>query len=272
MSLSKPKNTQIVIIFVAVLLAGSTVFFYQTSASERQNRIQKEQQLSQKQVELDNTEAQIAELNKAMEDLKETSNKTVETLQSKEEALKDFEGQLSRMKKEVESLSRDKEQAVNDSFKKDEVIAEFTERLAVLQREKKILLGKQEELTKELNDLKNQTWQGSSSSAADEPYSVVSSNDSGEGIDTVSLGKIVVSKKTSSAARVQQVNPVYDFIVIDAGKNEGMKDGAIVNIVRNNTLIGKAVIRHTRPDVSAATLLPEWKKLPVQKGDLVTKL
>mgnify|MGYP001593397747 FL=1 len=67
------------------------------------------------------------------------------------------------------------------------------------------------------------------------------------------------------------MHQVYDFVVIDAGERDGIREGSVMNIVRRNALIGKAVVRHARPGVSAAVLLPEWKKALVEKGDLITK-
>ncbi len=88
--------------------------------------------------------------------------------------------------------------------------------------------------------------------------------------EIVDLGRIIVHPSTHEPARVENVNPLYGFIVLSAGMNDGLKKDSVVNITRNNRLIAKAVVKKSREDVSSAVTLPEWTREEIRVGDLVS--
>ena len=271
------KSKPILIAVAAIVLIAPSAFFFMSSSSERQRRIQKERELSQQMDSMSKLEAQVAELNKSMAGYRETSQKRINAL---EMSVREKEESARVLKEEVDLLKKDKETALHDSLEKGSAISELTDRLAALQEERDNLLKSTQELKKTVETLKAQLEQGPGDRseavrqelpASSEPYGILADKDLGAALDPVNLGTIVVSKTSGRVARVQEVNQVYDFIVLDAGEKDGIREGSVMNIVRRNTLIGKAVVRHTRPGVSAAMILPEWKKVPVEKGDLITK-
>jgi hypothetical protein len=92
-----------------------------------------------------------------------------------------------------------------------------------------------------------------------------------ETLSSVKLGKIVVQKTSGRAARVEYVDKLYGFIVINAGAKDGLRPESVINVLRNNKLIGKAVVQKVRPDVSAAVIISEWTKEDVKIGDLISR-
>ncbi len=276
-----PKIARILVTALMVALAVYSFVSYQSGASARKKLRLKEQELSQKQADLSRVEAQIAELNNSLAGFQDSYQKRINSL---EMSLREREGTVKVLKDQLESLKTENDAAVRDNLEKAGVISELTDSLSALRQEKEKLSENVEALKKNVEALKKQLQSASihqedmadGSSAQDktqsaEPFGFASDKDLGAKIDSVNLGEIVVSKASGRAARVQEVNSVYDFIIIDVGEREGVREGSVINIVRHNALIGKAVVRHTRPGASAALILPEWKKTPAEKGDLITK-
>ena len=87
--------------------------------------------------------------------------------------------------------------------------------------------------------------------------------------EPVNLGKIVVQKSTSVAARVEYINMLYGFVVIGAGSNDGLRQDMLVNITHDNRFVARAVVKKLRDNQSSATLLPEWMRGEIKVGDIV---
>ena len=90
-------------------------------------------------------------------------------------------------------------------------------------------------------------------------------------IDSAKLGKVLVQKSSGRTAQVQHVNDVYSFVIINAGSSEGLRSGSVINVIRNDQIIAKAVVEKLKPDLSAAVLIPEWSREHVQVGDFITQ-
>ncbi len=90
----------------------------------------------------------------------------------------------------------------------------------------------------------------------------------------VRLEKVVVTQSGTNRAsaalqgHVVSVHPEWHFVVIDLGW-DAVKIGDIVQIYRNDQLLGKARIERAQEQVSAATLLPESNQADVQVNDVV---
>jgi hypothetical protein len=72
-------------------------------------------------------------------------------------------------------------------------------------------------------------------------------------------------------ATVVAVDPKYDFVVLDAGGNQGILEGAKMLVNRNGNLVGKIKITSVEPTRSVANVLPEWKQAgnDIMEGDQV---
>lgn len=71
--------------------------------------------------------------------------------------------------------------------------------------------------------------------------------------------------------RIVSVHREWEFVVIDLGW-ELLKIGDVVSIYRNEDLLGRARIERTQEEVSAATLLPEWRDAEILVNDVVRVL
>ena len=70
-------------------------------------------------------------------------------------------------------------------------------------------------------------------------------------------------------AEVVIVNPDYRFVVVNAGKMDGILRGTEINIRRGGRRIARVTARQVRDRVTAASILPEWATgETVKTGDL----
>ena len=81
--------------------------------------------------------------------------------------------------------------------------------------------------------------------------------------------KILTGKKF--AGKVLVVNKKYNFIIVNIGKDDGIEDGTVLIVHRGKKFIGKAAVKRTYKNMSAADLIDDWKQDEVNKGDGVKK-
>ncbi len=72
-------------------------------------------------------------------------------------------------------------------------------------------------------------------------------------------------------ATIIAVDPKYDFVVLNAGGNQGIVEGAKLLVNRDGKLLGKVKITSVEPNRSIANMLPEWKQegAEIMEGDQV---
>jgi chromosome segregation ATPase len=69
-------------------------------------------------------------------------------------------------------------------------------------------------------------------------------------------------------ARVVSVDPKWNFVVLDIGKNQEAMEGGNMLIYRDGKLISKVKIRTVTETNSVATIMRGWKLVDIQEGDL----
>jgi len=69
--------------------------------------------------------------------------------------------------------------------------------------------------------------------------------------------------------KIVQVDPKYDFVVLDIGGNQGVLERGEMLINRRGRLIGKVRITSVMPDKSIANVLKPWKQDEPFEGDEV---
>jgi myosin heavy subunit len=69
--------------------------------------------------------------------------------------------------------------------------------------------------------------------------------------------------------RVLAVDPKYDFVVLDIGDDQGVKERGEMMVDRQGQLIGKVRISSVQKDRCVATILPAWKRGEIMEGDQV---
>ncbi len=253
--------------FVAVVLIFSLSFYlmYSGKETEKRLRVQKENELSNKALELTETQAQIAKLTKEKTDLVEQLNEKIATLEtSLKYSEETITSQTKKMDALVETLGEENRSLEKEIQDKERKIRELTKKLELLEADKATLYAKiksQEALKKEA--VVSGETESESSSDSDRQWL--------SDIDTVNLGKIVVRKISGKAAVVEHVNTPYGFVVINAGTKDGLSKNSVFNILRDRKLMGKAVVQKARDHVSAAVILPEWTKGEIKEGDVISK-
>lgn len=68
---------------------------------------------------------------------------------------------------------------------------------------------------------------------------------------------------------VVAVDPKYDFVVLDIGRNQGLVENAKMLVNRDGKLIGKVRITSVEPTRAIANVIPEWKQDEIMEGDQV---
>ena len=69
--------------------------------------------------------------------------------------------------------------------------------------------------------------------------------------------------------RVIAVDPKYDFVVLNIGEKQGVKEKGVMLVSRDSKLVAKVRITGVQPDRSIANIVPGWKLDEVMEGDLV---
>ena len=66
------------------------------------------------------------------------------------------------------------------------------------------------------------------------------------------------------------INDDWNFVVIDLGTNNAVVEGATAVVYRDGNLVAKIKISSVEPSIAIGDILPDWKRAPLQEGDLVT--
>ena len=216
-------------VFLGVLLS---VFFFNSGQHQHTLRLQAENMLT---VKADELAAKEAELSKTLQAKKEAENRLSDNVEHLDETVKKYDEKIKTLTAEIGSLTREIESLKNERLQKDKKIQELSSKVQSLEADKFDLIKK----------LKNLSQEPAAKivSAAEKP-------------EVVKLGSIVVQKSSEAFAEVLQVNKTYGFLVISAGRKNGLSKDSVLNILRGKKLVGKAVVEQTDEDVSAALILP----------------
>ncbi len=246
-----------VFFFVAVALIFSLTSYmlYSEATKQKTIRLKKEQELAAKSIELAEVQAQLTKLTNQKNEMEGKLNYKVATLES---AIRDSDATIKSQAEKLDSMSEE-----NSALKRE--IESSEQKIAELARKTKSLETEKSELAAKIKALET-------AKPAEEAESTQNSDIAWtSNMDSVDLGKIVVQKNTSRAAVIQHVDSLYGFIVINAGRDEGLSPNTVVNILRNKKLIGKAVVQKSEANLSAAVILPRWTKGDVKEGDIISK-
>lgn len=69
--------------------------------------------------------------------------------------------------------------------------------------------------------------------------------------------------------KITMVDGAYQFVVLDKGLDDGLKQYGKMIITRGDSLVAKVQLVRVEPRSAIANLLPDWKKGDVQAGDQV---
>ena len=80
---------------------------------------------------------------------------------------------------------------------------------------------------------------------------------------------VKVSLPQNLHGTVTAVDTQFDFVVLDIGESQGVREHGELLVSRGEKLIGKLRILDVKQDHSIANILPNWKQEEIQTGDLV---
>ena len=70
--------------------------------------------------------------------------------------------------------------------------------------------------------------------------------------------------------KILVVDPKWDFVVLNIGEDQGLKQDGELLVSRNGKLVAKVIVRTIEKDRSIANLVPGWKLGEVIEGDEVS--
>ena len=85
--------------------------------------------------------------------------------------------------------------------------------------------------------------------------------------DSIPLDRIIVEAQPL-AGKVKVVNGEHNFIIIDIGNNQGVKEGMLLGVRRGDTYLGRVQIEKVYEDMSAAAILSRSIDGPIREGDV----
>ncbi|HEX7862967.1 MAG TPA: hypothetical protein VF773_21730 [Verrucomicrobiae bacterium] len=65
------------------------------------------------------------------------------------------------------------------------------------------------------------------------------------------------------------VDPKYDFVILNIGREQGVLENAKMLVNRDGKLVGRVQITNVEPNRSVANILQEWKQDELMEGDQV---
>ncbi len=81
--------------------------------------------------------------------------------------------------------------------------------------------------------------------------------------------EFVVKLPANTKGNIMAVDPKWNFVVVDLGKNKEMLEGGVLMVHRNSQLVGKVRIREVQADRCVATVMPGWQLGEIEEGDQV---
>lgn len=254
----KDKRDLFLILSIAGLAVVAFLLFTVNNArdAEKKLRLAKETTLTAKEAELAKKEADLKKLLKQKSDFEKESQEKITGMEASLAALEEKSKSLSS---KIDALTKENSALVSDKAYREQTLTELGKKISRLEIDKI-------DLMEAVRRLKESTGLKISEAFGPGPGRKGQAGAS----SAVKLGKIIVQKSTGSVARVEEVNSVYGFIVVNAGENEGLKKNSVINIIRGNELIGKAVVQKTKDDLCAAVLVPEFLRAPIEPGDAVS--
>jgi Skp family chaperone for outer membrane proteins len=125
-----------------------------------------------------------------------------------------------------------------------------------------------EEIKAIIRDLA-QTRKARDAVVAENKLLVASRNELQRQLDNLVGSDVAVAMPEGLKGRVLAVDPKYDFVVLDIGDDQGVKERGEMMVNRQGKLIGKVRISSVQKDRCVATILPAWKRGDIMEGDQV---
>ena len=80
----------------------------------------------------------------------------------------------------------------------------------------------------------------------------------------------VVELPAGLRGKILVVDPKWEFVVLNVGDDQGVKEDGELLVSRNGKLVAKVIVRSVEKDRCIANIVPGWKLGPLFEGDEVT--
>ena len=269
---------QQIIFSAAVLIVGAlAAFLFFSGQNEHKLRMQKERELSAKLAELSQKDAEILKLTEQKKDLEEQFKVKVFEMETKikndETNLKKYEETANSLHAEIDRMSREKEALQNAGVSHEKEIRELKKKSESLESDRKDLLSVVSRLKKDLAEARSSLEKAQSREEKAPPtVSTPRLFEMDPATNSVNLGKIVLRKSSETAARVESVDKLYQFIIISAGTRDGLRKHMVLNVLREGRYIAKVIVHKATENAAAAMIIPEWDKEDIQINDTISAI
>ena len=299
MKINKNSSGKVLVIFLVIFvilslsLAGLAMFFL---SKEKERRISTETALEQSVANAVKLEAKLQDAIKQGFLLQEKNKEADEKINGLLDELELQEGIREELKKENQALKEKFEKEANAKAELQEKLAsnaEAAQRLPELEAQLQTEQGARQELEQKLSAseeraktleeaLAKMQQQGVESPApvpveaapeAEEPQQqetpVIEEESSGDK-EEIQLEKIVVAPaKAAPEGRVVMVDTETEFVIVNLGANNGIKEEQVLAVSRGKDQLGEIKVTRVQPEMSAADFIPPLTSRQIRKDDSV---
>lgn len=259
------KNIKAVILIIVGAVAISALSgLFMLKELEKANRVKSEELLSKEEI-----------LKKKAEELLSSLLSEVDLIQNrvteKKKELASFESELANYKRQARSAQQEitgiENRAASAETKIGQLkikIAELQARIVDITKDKLKLTGELTLLQKTTDALREHLSRRLEEEKHERRASRPVQNLAKSGADT---SKEPQPLKPSLTGEVLIVNREFDFVIISLGQNDGIEEGMVLELSRDDNILSKARVETARRNISAAALADKEAISRIRAGD-----
>jgi hypothetical protein len=272
------------LIIASVVFLSSTIAFFVLKEAEAEKREYIERELKDVlrakgdlSKEISELKASNRELENRLSSAKDQARSISEEIAREKEARRMLSMQLEEEKKKSDGLMADIMREKEERLTLVHQLAKAEESYRQMKEQFNMMLQAKETLEEKLKDMmakkgvelerievRSDYVPGYEEPAAPEPRDMIT-----EAAETEPAPAATAPARPVKPAKVLVVNRKFSFVVANLGKEEGGTIGTELDIYRDGELIAKTKIEKLYDKMSAATILPEWKRARIREGDEV---
>ena len=212
--------------------------------TQRDNRVKAEGEREKAKKDLTKAEKDLAQANQELADAKTEDAKAVVTAAAQQKRADDLSDKLAKTTQEREDAQAELAQYKATGVKPEEV-GKLNHALKTAQEAIEVANEEKIVLQRAVSGLKTRLAK----------Y---------EGEDTT------VRLRADLKGKILVVDPRWDFVVLNIGIDQGVKDDGELLVSRDGRLVAKVVVRSLEKDRCIANIVPGWKLGEVIEGDEVS--
>jgi predicted RNase H-like nuclease (RuvC/YqgF family) len=189
------------------------------------------------------------------------------TLKTTEENLTEQKAKNQELTLQADKLSKDLETTKSDLESTNSKLKVTAEQLQAFEES---LKGKKpDELFQEINDLSEKVKVAESEQKMLTAAREKSESELKKLKDQLEMTKLGGTKSISLSGRILAVNPTWNFVILDLGKNDMVVEGLTMVIYRGEKMIGRIKTVTVDAQTSVADILPDTPARAIEVGDQV---